>query len=95
MNKIRDRLAAHCNELGILLAEVSRTDKLHSGFRLAGAVSHLARARVLLAEELAALAEGGRRDEASSAGRPAAAREDDTPVEGIRQVPSGPTRDRD
>jgi hypothetical protein len=95
MSTISGRLAAHCNEVGILLAEVSRTAQLHPGFRLAGAVSHLARARELLAEEVEALAEGGRREEASSAGRPAAARQDDTPVDGIPQVPSGPTHDRE
>ncbi len=56
MNKIRNRLELHRKEALLLLQEVSHTATLHDGFRLAGAVSHLARAQVLLAEEMNGLA---------------------------------------
>jgi hypothetical protein len=52
MSEIEDRLAAHRNDARVLLQEVSRTAQLHAGFRLACAVSHLARAQALLGEEL-------------------------------------------
>jgi len=44
MSEIRERLHAHRNDALVLLEEVTRTAQLHSGFRLAGAVGHLARA---------------------------------------------------
>jgi hypothetical protein len=58
MSELRDRLEAHRNDSLVLLKEASRTAQLYAGFRLAGAVSHLARAQVLLAEELEALSAG-------------------------------------
>ncbi len=60
MNKIRNRLELHRKEALLLLQEVSHTATLHDGFRLAGAVSHLARAQVLLAEEMDGLGGGAK-----------------------------------
>lgn len=56
MSEIRNRLEAHRRDALILLREVSHTATLHEGFRLAGAVGHLARAQVLLVEEMEGLA---------------------------------------
>lgn len=56
MSEIRQRLEAHRDDAEVLLQQVSRTATMHEGFRLAGAVGHLARAQVLLAEELKGLA---------------------------------------
>jgi hypothetical protein len=53
----------------ILLQEASRTAQLYEGVCLADAVSHLARAQVLLAEELESL--GWSEQEASAEGEPA------------------------
>ena len=51
----------------MLLQEVSRTALLHSGFRLAGTVSHLARAQALLEEELEGLPDTSKQEGAASA----------------------------
>ncbi|HEV8579922.1 MAG TPA: hypothetical protein VGX68_12670 [Thermoanaerobaculia bacterium] len=83
MSEIRERLKAHRLDVLVLLQEVSHTATLFSGFRLAGAVGHIARAQVLLAEELFGLSGGSEGVETSSSADPAAALEDATPVDGI------------
>jgi hypothetical protein len=93
MSEIRDRLAAHQNDVRVVLQEVSRTSQLHAGFRLACAVSHLARAQTLLAEELDGLP--GETEQPETSPKIAATpREEDTPVDGIglrpKPHPEGP-----
>jgi hypothetical protein len=85
MSEIRERLQAHRKDTLILLQEVTRTAAMHEGFRLAGAVGHLARAQVLLAEELHSLPGGPQPEAASSTGTPPS--EDATPVNGVRLTP--------
>jgi len=85
MSEVRSRLEAHRKDVLVLLKEVSHTAQLHDGFRLAGAVGHIARAQVLLAEELFGLPEGAERPASTkSPGAPTAQFSDDTPAEGIR-----------
>ena len=52
MSDVRERLESHRKDVLILLQEASRTAELYEGVSLADAVSHLARAQALLAEEL-------------------------------------------
>lgn len=87
MSEIRHRLEVHRNDALVLLQELTRTAQLHAGFRLAGAVGHLARAQVLLAEELEGLL-GRSKEEATSGrfGAPSPESQDDTPVDGIKGV---------
>lgn len=86
MNGLRDRLEVHRREALILLQETSRTAQLYEGFRFAGAVCHLARAQVLIAEELKYLSGGSKKEEEATSedlvGRPAA-NEGATPVDEI------------
>jgi hypothetical protein len=92
MSDVRERLEAHRNDASVLLEQVSRTARTHEGFRLAGAVGHLARAQVLLTEELFGLPEGSKPEDGSSGGcalQPAD-RGDDTPLDGIRLVTPRP-----
>jgi hypothetical protein len=95
MSDIRERLSAHRLDTLTLLRQVTATSEIYSGLRLAGAVGHLAWAQVLIAEELEGLSGVSNREGAASESRPAEDREDDTPVEGIRRGPAGPTKDRD
>jgi hypothetical protein len=81
MNGIRQRLEAHRDDVLVLLEETTRTARLYEGFRLAGAVSHLARAQALLGEELEVLVGGSKQEEAGEP--PAVANEDATPIDGI------------
>ena len=81
MNEIRERLEAHRFDVLVLLQEISKTAALHDGFRLAETVGHIARAQVLIAEELFGLP--GESKE-TGAREPAGTREDDTPIEGLR-----------
>ncbi|HEV8582073.1 MAG TPA: hypothetical protein VGX68_23640 [Thermoanaerobaculia bacterium] len=93
MNGIRQRLEAHRDDVLVLLEETTRTARLYEGFRLAGAVSHLARAQALLGEELENLAGGSKQEEASAGEQLAVANEDDTPIDGISPAPTpGPRR---
>ncbi|HEV8581374.1 MAG TPA: hypothetical protein VGX68_20095 [Thermoanaerobaculia bacterium] len=82
MSEIRERLEAHRLDALVLLGAISTTATLHSGFRLAGAVGHIARAQALLAEELFSLP-GESKPEKTAAGEPAGAGEDETPIDGI------------
>jgi hypothetical protein len=82
MTEIRHRLEVHRNDALVLLEEVTRTARLHEGFRLAGAVGHLARAQVLLAEELDGLPAVSKQEPASSEGG-GEVPEDETPADGI------------
>lgn len=77
MAEIRERLESHRQDALILLQELTRTAALYEGFRLAGAVGHLARAQVLLAEELEGLPRGSKQEPASAAGGPQS--QDETP----------------
>ena len=54
---IRDRLEVHRKDVLALLEQVTATAKLHPGSELAGAISNIARAQMLLAEELDYLAD--------------------------------------
>ncbi len=83
MNEIRERLAVHRQDALFLLQAVTGTATLYDGFRLAGAVGHLARAQVLLAEELISLPCGSKQATAGAAGEPG--NEDETPVDGVRR----------
>jgi hypothetical protein len=89
---VRERLEVHRTDALVLLEEVSRTARAHEGFRLAGAVGHLARAQVLLAEELFGLPERSKPEDGASEGFAvrSAERGDDTPVDGIRLVTPRP-----
>ena len=84
MSELKDRLTAHRNDALALLGQVSRTAQLHSGFRLAGAVSHIARAQVLLAEELESLVGVSKPGGDSSITESGEGEEESTPVNGIR-----------
>ncbi len=81
MTEIRERLEAHWQDVLVLLQEVGKTAIQHTGFRLAGAVGHLARAQVLLAEELEGLPRGSEKAPVSVEGR--LRDEEATPAEGI------------
>ena len=89
MSEIRHRLEAHRNDVLILLDEAAQTARFHEGFRLAGAISHLARAQALFAEELDGLPAASEERGASSQGEPAMAGEDATPVDGIHRKKKG------
>ena len=80
MSEIRERLEAHRKDALVLLQQVTGTARLHEGFRLAGAVGHLARAQVLIAEELFGLPGESKQEKPSSGGESAG--EDDTPPDG-------------
>lgn len=82
MSEIHERLEVHRQDALVLLREVSHTAALHSGFRLAGAVGHIARAQVLLTEELFGLP-GESKQEKTSGSKAAGASEDETPIDGI------------
>jgi hypothetical protein len=91
MREVRRRLEAHRNDALVLLEETTRTARLYEGFRLAGAVSHLARAQALLREELDNLVGGSKQEEAGE--QPSVANEDATPIDGISPAPApGPRR---
>ncbi len=82
MSEIRERLEAHRQDALLLLREISATAVRYTGFRLAGAVGHLARAQVLLTEELEGLPVVSKQEAGSPVSK--ARNEDETPVEGIR-----------
>jgi hypothetical protein len=81
MSEIRQRLEAHRNDALVLLGAISHTARLLESFRLSGAVVLLARAQVLLAEELLGLLVVSKQQTASEGGE---VPEDDTPKDGIR-----------
>lgn len=82
MAAIRERLEAHRKDVLMILHEASRTATLFEGFRLAGAVGHLARAQALLSEELEGLPRASKQETVSGESEPR--NEDETPMEGIR-----------
>ena len=57
MNGVRDLLEAHRKDVVALLEKVTKTARLHSSSELAGAITSIARAQMLLAEELDYLAD--------------------------------------
>jgi hypothetical protein len=65
MSDVRERLESHRKDVLILLQEASRTAQLYEGVCLADAVSHLARAQALLAEELDGLSDASKQEEGS------------------------------
>ncbi len=83
MTEIRERLEAHWQDVLVLLQEVGKTAIQQTGFRLAGAVGHLARAQVLLAEELEGLPRVSKQEATSAVSGPHD--EDATPAGGIRR----------
>lgn len=90
MSGLRQRLETHRHDALLLLREITHTATAHAGFRLAGAVGHIARAQELLAEELRGLPEVCK-DSASSqeCGEPSVDLEE-TPADGIRLVKRKP-----
>jgi hypothetical protein len=91
MSEIRRRVEAHRNDALVLLEEVTRTARLYEGFRLAGAVGHLARVQVLLAEELDGLPGVSKQEAArSQSGGPPSTDLEETPADGLRGVKRKP-----
>lgn len=85
IDEIRELLETHRQDALVLLQTVSRTAQLYEGFRLAGAVGHLARAQELLSEELEGLPRKPEPKPVSPQSRAASTFEsqDDTPLNGI------------
>lgn len=83
MGEVRHRIEAHRDDVSVLLEQANQTAKLYSGFRLAGAVGHLARAQALLKEELAILAEEETSPPLKDTTEPSSVANDETPVDGI------------
>ena len=96
MSEIRNRLEAHRSDVLVLLDEAAQTARFHEGFRLAGAISHLARAQALFAEELSGLPEVSKEEKAPT--EEPSVDPDETPAERIRiakRKPDSGHRDRE
>jgi hypothetical protein len=89
MSDIRNRLESHRLDVLVLMDETAQTARFHEGFRLAGAISHLARAHALLSEELDGLPSVSK--EPPSPPQKPAADPDETSPEAVRIVRSKPT----
>jgi hypothetical protein len=93
MTEIRHRLEAHRKDALVLLEETAKTARLYEGFRLAGAVCHIARAQVLLTEEIEGFSGSSAQEASSATGSvgSSAQNDDPTPVDGIRFLVEDPT----